>query len=96
VAIMSFHLVRDGVFQESGISELLVAAGTRNLSDNLSDLKAQVAANQQGMFWVCQELQIAAGVSITVIRDEYNTYLKHRTGFVCELANSAAGVSALV
>lgn len=46
---MSFHLVRDGVFQEAGISELLTAAGTRNLSDNLSDLKAQVAANQQGI-----------------------------------------------
>jgi 5-oxoprolinase (ATP-hydrolysing) len=70
---MSFHLVRDGVFQESGISELLVAAGTRNLSDNLSDLKAQVAANQQGMFWVREELCIAtAGVSMTTMRDQHN------------------------
>jgi 5-oxoprolinase (ATP-hydrolysing) len=47
--------VRDGVFQEAGISELLQAPGklegnfgTRNLQDNLSDLKAQVAANQKG------------------------------------------------
>ena len=48
-------MVRDGVFQEGGISELLQAPGklegnfgTRNLQDNLSDLKAQVAANQKG------------------------------------------------
>ena len=54
-AIIAFKLVRDGVFQETGISELLQAPGklegnfgTRNLQDNLSDLKAQVAANQKG------------------------------------------------
>ena len=50
---MSFHLARDGVFQEEGISKLLTDAGTRNLSDNLSDLKAQVAANQQGLRCAC-------------------------------------------
>ena len=61
-AIVSFKLVRDGVFQEKGISELLLSpgtikqqpgqpsiSGTRRLSDNLSDLKAQVAANQKGI-----------------------------------------------
>lgn len=53
VAIMSFHLVRGGVFQEEGISKLLTDAETRNLSDNLSDLKAQVAANQQGSDMFC-------------------------------------------
>jgi 5-oxoprolinase (ATP-hydrolysing) len=46
------------VFDEAGISELLVApaasgvpgcSGTRNLRDNLSDLRAQVAANQRGI-----------------------------------------------
>jgi 5-oxoprolinase (ATP-hydrolysing) len=44
--------------QEDGISELLLApaklgipgiSGTRRLSDNLSDLKAQVAANAKGI-----------------------------------------------
>lgn len=50
---MSFHLVRGGVFQEEGISKLLTDAETRNLSDNLSDLKAQVAANQQGPDMFC-------------------------------------------
>lgn len=46
--------------QESGITDLLMSpgkmadalpgcSGTRNLSDNLSDLKAQVAANTKGI-----------------------------------------------
>lgn len=52
---MAFKLVKAGVFQEAGIVDLLAAPGklagnygARNISDNLSDLKAQVAANQKG------------------------------------------------
>jgi len=54
--------VENGIFNEDGITELLQApgkiernpgepaiSGTRLLSDNLSDLKAQVAANQRGI-----------------------------------------------
>lgn len=60
--IKSFKLVENGMFQEEGISELLLApgkiknqpgrpaiSGTRILPDNISDLKAQVAANQKGI-----------------------------------------------
>jgi 5-oxoprolinase (ATP-hydrolysing) len=47
-AIISFKLVKSGVFDEEGITNLLVAAGSRCISDNLSDLKAQVAANERG------------------------------------------------
>jgi 5-oxoprolinase (ATP-hydrolysing) len=54
-AIVAFKLVENGEFQEDGISELLLAPGklennfgTRNLSDNISDLRAQVAANNRG------------------------------------------------
>jgi len=60
--IMSFKLVRDGIFQEEGITALLqepgnlphdegkaASSGTRTLADNLSDLKAQVAANRKGI-----------------------------------------------
>jgi 5-oxoprolinase (ATP-hydrolysing) len=60
--ILSFKLVQDGLFQEQGITRLLRApgkaapvpgrppiAGTRLLKDNISDLKAQVAANQRGI-----------------------------------------------
>ena len=61
-AIHSFKLVENGLFQEDGISRLLLApgnipteegrppiSGSRRISDNLSDLKAQVAANQKGI-----------------------------------------------
>ncbi len=54
-AIIAFKLVEQGQFQEAGITALLQApaqvpgsSGTRNLQDNLSDLRAQVAANTQG------------------------------------------------
>ncbi|XP_032687152.1 5-oxoprolinase isoform X2 [Odontomachus brunneus] len=51
----SFLLVHKGVFREKELTDALMApgklpgsSGTRNLSDNLSDLKAQIAANQKG------------------------------------------------
>ncbi|KAL2919038.1 hypothetical protein HK105_201308 [Polyrhizophydium stewartii] len=56
-AIKSFKLVRDGHFDEEGITRLLRdepakyegCSGTRCLRDNISDLKAQVAANHKGI-----------------------------------------------
>ncbi|KAJ3341068.1 hypothetical protein HDU93_005700 [Gonapodya sp. JEL0774] len=56
-AIRSFKLVENGQFQESSIVKLLVeepskypgCSGTRTLKDNLSDLKAQISANQRGI-----------------------------------------------
>jgi len=54
--IVAFKLVRDGKFQEEGITSILMEPGklpgnhgTRNLRDNLSDLRAQVAANNSGI-----------------------------------------------
>lgn len=54
--IVAFKLVQDGKFQEAGITEILMSpsklpgnSGTRNLRDNLSDLRAQVAANNAGI-----------------------------------------------
>ncbi|KAM9308642.1 5-oxoprolinase [Gastrophryne carolinensis] len=53
---ISFKLVKEGEFQEEAVTEALMApglipgsSGTRNLHDNLSDLRAQVAANQKGI-----------------------------------------------
>lgn len=50
----SFLLVHRGVFREKELTEALMepgkiegSSGTRNLSDNLSDLKAQIAANHK-------------------------------------------------
>ncbi|KAF3057073.1 hypothetical protein GL218_05950 [Daldinia childiae] len=54
-AIKSFFLVRDNYFDEDGIVKILLepgkypnSSGSRRLPDNLSDLKAQVAANTKG------------------------------------------------
>lgn len=56
-AILGEKLVSKGQFNEDRIIEILLhepakqqgSSGTRTLSDNLSDLKAQVAANKQGI-----------------------------------------------
>ena len=69
-AIKSFKLVSDGIFQEEGISALLKApgelsraadekkiSGTRTLADNLSDLKAQVAANRKGIELILEMIE---------------------------------------
>ena len=56
-AIVTHKLCSQGVFDEAGITKILVeepakypgGSGTRTLSDNISDLKAQVAANYKGI-----------------------------------------------
>ncbi|CAG2102314.1 unnamed protein product [Medioppia subpectinata] len=60
-AIKSFKLVKCGIFQEQGVTDILMSpgkhpgcSGTRTLSDNLSDLRAQVAANQKGISLVTE------------------------------------------
>lgn len=49
LAIKTMKLVKEGVFQESEIVHHLEEAGCRCLGDVLSDLRAQVAANQKGI-----------------------------------------------
>lgn len=58
-AIRSFKLVHAEKFDEEGITEILLSpgqypgcAGSRHIADNISDLKAQVAANNKGMVLV--------------------------------------------
>ncbi|KAF8783126.1 5-oxoprolinase like protein [Argiope bruennichi] len=67
---VSFKLVKDGIFQEEELVELLKApgnlpgcSGTRNLSDNLSDLRSQVAANKKGITLV-QEIISQYGLEV--------------------------------
>lgn len=57
----SFYLVKEGVFNEAELVQALKApgmvpgsSGTRNLQDNLSDLKAQIAANHKVLTTVCR------------------------------------------
>ncbi|KAF4677550.1 hypothetical protein FOL47_000938 [Perkinsus chesapeaki] len=57
-AIVTHKLVcAEQGFDEVGITKLLTTAGTRNLEDNLADLRAQVAANQQGISLVHEMVQ---------------------------------------
>ena len=68
--IIAFKIVKDGEFQEKGVTEILNApgkipgnSGTRNLRDNLSDLRAQVAANNSGIR-LLQELAEESGLRV--------------------------------
>ncbi|KAF4775174.1 hydantoinase B/oxoprolinase [Colletotrichum scovillei] len=71
-AIKSFFLIRDGKFDEEGIVKILLdpglfpgCSGSRRLPDNLSDLKAQVAANTKG------------SVLIKALMDEFGRSVVH-------------------
>ncbi|KAK5971095.1 Hydantoinase B/oxoprolinase [Trichostrongylus colubriformis] len=57
---ISFKIVDKGVFREDLLTEQLKrpaiipgSSGTRNLADNIADLKAQIAANNKGISLVC-------------------------------------------
>ncbi|KAH8275373.1 hypothetical protein KR026_005998 [Drosophila bipectinata] len=76
-AFKSFLLVENGTFQEKQIIEALTtptdakgAVGTRNLSDNLSDLKAQIAANHKG-------IQLVAELINSYGLDVVQAYMSH-------------------
>lgn len=81
-AIKAFKLVEKGNFQEEGITNLLSAVcsddsdrnipGTRRLQDNLSDLHAQVAANQRGITLI-KELIEQYGLDVV---QAYMTYVQ--------------------
>ncbi len=45
----AFELVENGRFNEKRVREILERAGARRIEDNLSDLRAQVAANSEGI-----------------------------------------------
>ena len=81
--IESFKLVKNGEFQEEGIKNILTApgkrapvhgrpaiSGARLLSDNISDLKAQVAAGQKGIDLVLEMVE-QYGLDVVL------AYMKH-------------------
>jgi len=47
--IESFAIVEDGIFKEDKIKKILKKAGARKIEENISDIKAQIAANQAGI-----------------------------------------------
>jgi 5-oxoprolinase (ATP-hydrolysing) len=71
-SVETFKIVREGVFDESGLIRLLVdepTIGTRTLRDNISDIQAQIAATYKGVTLV-QELVQQYGLA-TVQRYMY-------------------------
>ncbi|KAK4885928.1 hypothetical protein RN001_002199 [Aquatica leii] len=54
VTFKSFLLVENGVFQEDELIKRFQSGGGRNISDNVSDLRAQVAANKKGITLVTE------------------------------------------
>eukprot|EP00179_Madagascaria_erythrocladioides_P017269 CAMPEP_0198332356 /NCGR_PEP_ID=MMETSP1450-20131203/18222_1 /TAXON_ID=753684 ORGANISM="Madagascaria erythrocladiodes, Strain CCMP3234" /NCGR_SAMPLE_ID=MMETSP1450 /ASSEMBLY_ACC=CAM_ASM_001115 /LENGTH=365 /DNA_ID=CAMNT_0044036799 /DNA_START=38 /DNA_END=1135 /DNA_ORIENTATION=+ len=63
-------IVENGKFQERSLVDALAAAGCRCLSDVVSDLKAQVAANQKGILLVKELIEAE---SLTTVL----AYMKH-------------------
>ncbi|BCD63056.1 5-oxoprolinase (ATP-hydrolysing) [Nitratiruptor sp. YY08-26] len=47
--IESFAVVEEGVFLEEILRSIFESAGARNIEDNISDIKAQIAANMEGI-----------------------------------------------
>jgi 5-oxoprolinase (ATP-hydrolysing) len=74
VAIIAFKLVKRHEFQETGIVEILKNKGVygcRNVKDVISDLKAQIAANRQGIHLL---KELINEYSFDVVRS-YMTYI---------------------
>lgn len=74
----SFLLVEQGRFREKELIEELMrpgqiegSSGTRNLADNLSDLRAQIAANQKGILLV-RELIEVYGLDVVQVKNKSN------------------------
>ncbi|NPA81393.1 MAG: 5-oxoprolinase [Epsilonproteobacteria bacterium] len=47
--IEAFEVVKDGEFQERLLRDIFINAKARNIEDNISDIKAQIAANMEGI-----------------------------------------------
>lgn len=96
-AIKAFKLVEKGCFQEEGISKLLLSPssgesahnipGTRRLQDNLSDLHAQVAANQRGISLIKELIQ---QYGLETVQSYMNHVQVNAEGAVREMLKSVA------
>lgn len=76
-AIKTLKLVQEGVFNEEGIREALLApgklpgmSGCRTLEDSVSDLRAQVAANNRG-------IQLLNGLIESYTLEVVQAYMRH-------------------
>lgn len=96
-AIKAFKLVEKGTFQEDGISRLLLfpssdesahnISGTRRLQDNLSDLHAQIAANQRGISLIKELIE---QYGLETVQSYMNHVQVNAEGAVREMLKSVA------
>lgn len=96
-AIKAFKLVKEGIFQEEGISQLLLfpssdesahkIPGTRRLQDNLSDLHAQIAANQRGISLIKELIE---QYGLETVQSYMNHVQVNAEGAVREMLKSVA------
>lgn len=96
-AIKAFKLVKEGVFQEEGISQLLLfpsseefafkIPGSRRLQDNLSDLHAQIAANQRGISLIKELIE---HYGLETVQSYMNHVQVNAEGAVREMLKSVA------
>ncbi|KAL8491356.1 hypothetical protein ACS0TY_023114 [Phlomoides rotata] len=96
-AIKAFKLVEKGTFQEDGISRLLLypssdesdhnISGTRRLQDNLSDLHAQIAANQRGIALIKELIE---QYGLETVQSYMNHVQVNAEGAVREMLKSVA------
>ena len=92
-AFKSFLLVDGGVFNESAIIKELTtpignaSCGTRNLADNISDLKAQIAANHKGIDLVRELIDI---YSLRVVQAFMNHIQKNASECVRDMLKEIA------
>eukprot|EP00871_Galdieria_phlegrea_P004105 jgi/Galph1/4696/GphlegSOOS_G3367.1 len=70
LALESFLLVHDNEFREKEITQELEKAGCRCIGDVISDLRAQVAANQKGIMLL---VELCRSASLRVVQ----SYMKH-------------------
>lgn len=94
IAIQFFKLVENGTFREEEISQILSGEkdgtlGTRILKDNISDLKAQVAANRRG-----EELliKLVEENSLETVRNYMDLIQKNSADSVRSLLRSWTGL----
>jgi len=105
--ISSFKLVQRGEFKEAEIAALLTKTvrldngrqipGTRALADNLSDLKAQVAANQKGIELLHEmtrrfSIDTVAGY-MGHLQDNAETSVRDALKKLCRQAATSSGVA---
>ncbi|MES1909909.1 MAG: hypothetical protein MHM6MM_002592 [Cercozoa sp. M6MM] len=91
LAVMSFKLVEQHTLHEDKVVQMLHDAGARQIEVNLSDLRAQVAANQKGIS-LLQQMMLSSGGKkdaqtlvrqMTLVRKAAEVSVRHMLRGVC-------------